>query len=138
MIVLDTNVVSEMMAAAPHSAVVATLDALAAPPSLTAITVAEIRLGVAVLPKGARRRRLAEAAERMFAALGTSRILPFDDAASAAYAEIASSRRSAGRPISQFDAMIAAICAVEGATLLTRNVGDFQGTGVTVLDPWEA
>lgn len=136
MIVLDTNVVSEMMARAPHPAVVHALDALTAPPALTAITVAEIRFGVAVLPKGARQRRLGEAAERMFAALGASRILPFDEPASAAYAKITAARRAAGQPISQFDAMIAAVCTVHGATLLTRNVKDFAGTGVRVQDPW--
>lgn len=136
MIVLDTNVVSEMMAAVPHPAVVRVLDALTAPPTLTAITVAEIRFGVAVLPKGPRQRRLGEAAEQVFAALGAARILPFDEPAGAAYAKIAAARRAAGQPISQFDAMIAAICTVHGATLFTRNIKDFAGTGVRVQDPW--
>ena len=136
MIVLDTNVVSELMARTPHANVVQVLDAFTVPPALTVITVAEIRFGVAALPRGARQRRLREAAERMFTALGPSRILPFDEPASAAYAEIASARRAAGQPISQFDAMIAAVCAVHGATLLTRNVKDFAGTGVHVQDPW--
>jgi toxin FitB len=135
-IVLDTNVVSEMMAEAPHPAVVRVLDALNASPALTVITVAEIRFGVAALPKGARQRRLEEAAERVFAALGGSRILPFDEPASAAFAKIAAARRASGQPISQFDAMIAAVCMVHGATLLTRNVRDFAGTGVRVQDPW--
>jgi predicted nucleic acid-binding protein len=135
-IVLDTNVVSELMARTPHPTVIRVLDALPAPPALTVITVAEIRFGVAVLPKGVRQRRLSEAAERMFAALGASRLLPFDEPAAALYSQIAAGRRSAGRPISQFDAMIAAICTVHSATLLTRNVKDFAGTGLRVQDPW--
>lgn len=82
---------------------------------LTVITVAEIRFGVAILPKGARKRRLSEASERMFSAFGPSRILAFDEPASEAYATIAALRCAAGRPVSQLDAMIAAICSTRGA-----------------------
>ena len=137
MMVLDTNVVSEMMAVTPNHTVLTALDALTDAPALTVITVAEIRFGIASLPNGARKRRLTTAAERMFSAFGPSRVLPFDLPASEAYATIAATRRAAGRPISQFDAVIAAICLAHDATLLTRNVTHFTGTGVTVIDPWE-
>ncbi|WP_172331819.1 PIN domain-containing protein [Mangrovicoccus sp. HB161399] len=66
------------------------------------------------------------------------RILPFDSAASVAYAEIASARRSAGRPIAAFDAQIAAIALSRGATVATRNIRDFEGCGLELIDPWQS
>ena len=136
MMVLDTNVVSEMMAASPNPAVVAFLDGLDELPALTAVTVAELRLGIEVLPSGKRRDRLVDAAERLVGALGAEGVLPFDASAARAYAAVVAFRRSKGRPISQFDAMIAAICRVHRSDLVTRNVTDFELTGLRVVNPW--
>jgi len=135
MIVLDTNVVSEAMSKHPSPRVLAVLDSLTEPPGITVITVAEIRFGIAMLPNGVRRQRLSVAAARVFDSLGPL-VLPFDLPAADVYAETASNRRSAGRPIAQFDAVIASICRVKKATLLTRNVKDFVGTGISLVDPW--
>ena len=139
MILLDTNVVSELMRPAPSPAVenwVSTQPA--AGMFISAITEAELRYGLALLPDGRRQRRLLAQAEAMLAEDFAGRILPFDSAAAGAYAPIAAARRLAGRPISQADAQIAAIAASRGAAIATRNVADFDGCGVPVLDPWAA
>lgn len=138
MIVLDTNVVSETMAKQPDGGVIRFLDRLEERVAVSVITVAEIRYGIAVLPAGARKRNLAASSERVFSALGSSGVLPFDEPAAVAYAEIAAARRQAGKPISQADAIIAAICRHHGVSLVTRNVDDFTGTGIVVVNPWEA
>jgi predicted nucleic acid-binding protein len=139
MIVLDTNVISELLAATPDRAVT---DWLAEKPPIsvftTTITEAEILFGLRLLPAGRRRRQLEAAILPIFREDLAGRILPFDSEAAEAYAEIAASRRQAGRPISQFDAQIAAIAASRGAVLATRNVGDFAETGVSLINPWEA
>ena len=137
MIVLDTNVVSEMMAEQPDPGVIRFLDRIEDSVAVTVITVAEIRYGIAVFPAGVRKRNLAESSERVFAALGSSGVLPFDERASSAYAQIAAARRRAGKPISQADAIIAAICRHHELTLVTRNVDDFAGTGIVVVNPWD-
>jgi len=103
---------------------------------ISAITEAELRYGLALLPDGQRRRRLLVQAQAMLAEDFAGRILPFDSAAAEAYAPIAAARRLAGRPISQADAQIAAIAASRGAALATRNVTDFTDCGITILDPW--
>lgn len=136
MIVLDTNVVSETMRDHPDPTVIAALDDLAEPPALTSITAAEIRFGIAVLPGGARKRRLERAVEQLFEAFLPARLLAFDAAASVAFASICARRRKMGHPISRFDAMVAAICSTHGATLFTRNVKDFADTKVDVVNPW--
>ena len=138
MVVLDTDVVSELMRDNPRPAVLAWLDdQLAHNLFVTAVTEAEIRVGIAFLPEGKRRRGLAEAAERAFSGLFASRVLPFDSQAARAYAGIAVRRRKAGRPIAQVDCQVAAIAHSRGAAVATRNVRDFKGTGVDVIDPWE-
>ena len=137
MVLLDTNVVSDLMRAAPSAEVVVWMDAL--PPRelfVTAITEAEVRTGIAILPAGARRRGLADAAERMLRGLFAGRVLPFDSDAAHAYADIAAASRAAGRPISQSDCQIAAIARSRGVAVATRNVRDFSETGVEVIDPW--
>ena len=102
---------------------------------LTAVSEAELRFGVAILPAG-RRRNALEAAMRRWLERGfAERILPFDSAAAEAYAEIAADRRQAGRPIGEADCQIAAISRSRGTSLVTRNVRDFEGTGVEVVDP---
>ena len=137
MFVLDTNVVSELMREAPASTVRAWLDAqLTSALFITAITEAEIRTGIAVLPDGERQRGLNAAAERAFGVLFAERILPFDSDAAQAYAAITVARRVAGHPISQADCQIAAIARSRGASVVTRDVDDFEGSGVEVVNPW--
>jgi len=135
--ILDTNVVSELMKAEPHEAVEKWV-ALQPSDSLyvTSITQAEILHGILLLPRGKRRQLLENAASGMFAEDFGDRILPFGSEAARPYAEIAADRRRAGRPISHFDAQIAAIARVHGATLSTRNVDDFVGCGVKLVNPW--
>lgn len=137
MIVLDTNVISEMLTAAPNASVEAWLAAQP-PPSIftTAITQAEILYGLRLLPDGKRRAELEAAIRPIFAEDFEDRVLSFDPQAADIYAGIAAARRQAGRPISQFDAQIAAIALSRGAALFTRNVADFAGIGLTVLNPW--
>ena len=139
MVVLDTNVVSELMRAAPDPGVLSWLDDLPTRDLfVTAVTEAELRTGIAYLPEGARRRSLADAVARTLGVLFAGRILPFDSGAARAYADIAASRRAAGRPISHTDCQIAATAVSRGMAVATRNVRDFSGTGVEVLDPWAA
>jgi predicted nucleic acid-binding protein len=103
---------------------------------VTAVTQAEMMLGVRLLPPGKRRSALEGAVGAMFAEDFAGRILAFDNAAVPDYVAIVSSRRAAGRPISQFDAQIAAIATCRGLALATRNTGDFEGTGVALINPW--
>ncbi|MFK4088882.1 type II toxin-antitoxin system VapC family toxin [Kribbella sp. NPDC020789] len=138
MLVLDTNVVSELMRPTPDAAV---LGWLAANRSYgvytTAITVAEIRLGIARMPDGRRKDQLAEAADDVFVPFADS-ILAFDaTVAGAFYAEVVVGRAKAGLPIATADAMIAAICRAPRATLVTRNPKDFVETGLELVNPWE-
>jgi predicted nucleic acid-binding protein len=138
-IILDTNVVSELMKPDPAEPVVTWI---AARPALslftTSITQAEVLHGALLLPAGKRREALEDAARAMFDEDFAGRILAFDSFAAALYARIAVARRHAGRPISHFDAQIAAIAAAVGATIATRNVADFEACGVALEDPWEA
>ena len=136
MLVIDTNVASDLMRPAPTPSVAAWIaERDAATMFLTAVSEAELRFGVAILPAG-RRRNALEAAMRRWLERGfAERILPFDSAAAEAYAEIAADRRQAGRPIGEADCQIAAISRSRGASLVTRNVRDFEGTGVEVVDP---
>ncbi len=139
MFVLDTNVVSELMRGVPQPEVLAWVDDRARRDLfVTAITEAEVRTGIAILPAGRRRRDLAHVADRFFADFFTNRVLPFDASAARAYAVITAGRRAAGRPIGQLDCQIAAVTRCRGAALATRNVRDFEGTGIDVLDPWAA
>lgn len=137
MILLDTNILSELMRPIPEPAVETWVGAQPASGMfISAITEAELRYGVALLPKGLRRGRLLAQLEAMLAEDFVGRILPFDSAAAGTYASIAAARRQAGRPISQADAQIAAIAASRGAAIATRNVSDFAECGITVLNPW--
>ena len=137
MILLDTNVVSELMRSAPEPAVLAWIDAIpSATVFVSAITRAEIFYGIALVPEGRRRDRLEQAVHTAFETYFRGRVLPFDSEAADAFALLASARRRAGRPISQADAQIAAIARSRGADLATRNVPDFVGCGVEVINPW--
>ena len=137
MFVLDTNVVSELMRERPNPAVLGWMDnQLTGNLFVTSVTEAEIRTGIAILPEGERQRGLAAAAERLFGVFFAERILPFDSDSAQAYAMLAAERRAAGRPISQSDCQIAAIAYSRGASVATRDVGDFEGSGVEVINPW--
>lgn len=137
MLVLDTNVVSELMRERPNPEVLRWVDnQLTGDLFVTSVTEAEIRTGIAILPEGERRRGLAGAAERLFGVFFSERILPFDSDAARAYAMLAAERRVAGRPISQADCQIAAIARCLGASVVTRNVADFEESGFEVINPW--
>jgi hypothetical protein len=138
MIILDTNVVSEVVRSEPSTSVARWMSAQrAATLFTTAVCEAEIRYGIALLPPGKRRSALATAAGAIFAEEFSGRILPFDSAAAPEFAEIAARRRAAGRPIGDFDCQIAAIARVYGAAIATRNVIDFVDCGVDLVDPWK-
>jgi toxin FitB len=138
-IVLDTNVVSELMQKAPEPSVVSWVDRFSASDVfVTAVTAAELMYGVARLPEGRRKRELHIGVEELLTEDFEDQILPFDAPAATHYAEIVSSRERAGRPISMADAQIAAICRNWSAALATRNVDDFVDTGVDALNPWDA
>lgn len=136
MIVVDTNVLSEEMKAAPDARVDAWFRSQSATELFTTtICEAEILLGVALLPDGQRKLALGAAAKKIFA-LFTARILPFDSAAASAYADIVAERRRLGRSIDDFDAQIAAIARSRGMALATRNVADFESIGLSIVNPW--
>lgn len=137
MIVLDTNVISEVVKSSPNAAV---MDWLKSQPQssvfTTTICEAEILYGLALLPKGRRRTTLQSAVDGILREALREHILPFDSAAAAVYPELIVSRRAAGRPISQADAQIAAIVVAHGAALATRNATDFEQCRIRVINPW--
>jgi predicted nucleic acid-binding protein len=137
-IVIDTNVVSELMRPAPAQAV---LDWFGGQdPSvlyLSAVSEAELRRGVVILPEGRRHDALRGAIDAMVTEDFAGRVLPFDSAAALAFATVFAARRAAGRPISFPDCQIAATARAHGAAVATRNMGDFAGCGIDVLNPWE-
>jgi hypothetical protein len=137
-IILDTNVLSELMAPSPSPKVRAWISDQRATGKLclTTISVAEILYGIELLPKEKRRDGLLTEAEAMFTEDFAGRTLPFDEPAARAFGKIAAARRGQGRPIAEFDAQIAAIASVNGATLATRNTADFEGCGVRLVNPW--
>jgi toxin FitB len=137
MIVLDTNVLSEAMSSSPAPAVFQWFSSQGTEQLFTtAISMAEILQGIELLPLGKRRAGLLATAQAMFAELFVGRILSFHEEAARAFAPIAVSRRKHGRPISLFDAQIAAIAHSHGAVLATRNTGDFEGCGLRLINPW--
>lgn len=138
MILLDTNVLSELMRREPAERVVKWV-AEQPPTSLftTSITQAEILHGIHLLPAGRRRKSLEKAAEDMFNEDFGDRILPFGTDAAEFYARIAAERRRAGRPISHFDAQIAAIARCNRAAIATRNAADFDLCGAGIVNPWK-
>lgn len=138
MILLDTNVLSEMMRASPEPRVLRWMDSLPeAEIWISAVSVAEIRLGIALVPEGKRKESLAEVVEAMFREDFADACLPFDLSAATEYALIVASRTRQGRPISVEDAQIAAIARASGLTLATRNTKDFEGTdGLVLVNPW--
>lgn len=136
MIVVDTNVVSELMRPSPSPVVVGWVRRSERELYTTSITLAEIRYGIERLADGRRKELLRSTAEEVFADF-EERVLPFDAKAAVLYATIVSDRDRAGLPIDGFDAQIASICRAHRAALATRNSKDFQGTGTDVIDPWQ-
>ena len=137
MIILDTNVLSELIKPAPDPNVVHWIGQKPVASLFTStITQAEIFYGVALMPDSDRKKLLQETVSRMFDELFAGRVLPFDAEAAFNYACIASDRRQTGRPISQFDAQIAAIVRSREGKLATRNAADFEGCGIAVINPW--
>lgn len=137
MIVLDTNVVSELMKEAPNPAVVRWVGAQnGAELNTTAVTTAEIVYGIERLPSGRRRDRLGAAMGEIVQVSLEGRILAFDQDAAAFYGALVAGRERAGRPMQVLDAQIAAICRTRGASLATRNRSDFEDSGIELIDPW--
>ena len=139
MFVLDTNILSAIMGAQPSPEVAAWIagqpeDAL----FTTTICQAEILAGLAVMPEGRRRSALETAARAIFTDDFNGRVLPFDTAAAAAYADIFAARRRAGRPTAPLDLMIAAVAHANNAAVVTRDTGGFEDCGVPLIDPWQA
>jgi len=137
MIVLDTNVLSEALKPSPSDAV---LQWLAAQEPLavfiTTITQAEILYGIELLPSGKRRVRLSAAIDKLLADEFKGRILPFDEESARIFPKIVAGREALGRPISQFDAMIAAIVRSRHAAIATRNTNDFEHCNIRTINPW--
>lgn len=139
MFVLDTNVVSELMRLSPNPVVEDWVaKRRAGRLFFTSVGEAELRFGVEIMPAGARRDALATAIEGVLREDFANRVLPFDSPAARQYAEIAAARRAVGRPISHADCQIAAIAGSRGGTVVTGNVRHFEGTGIAIVNPWEA
>ncbi|MGL5930948.1 MAG: type II toxin-antitoxin system VapC family toxin [Dermatophilaceae bacterium] len=137
MIVLDTNVVSELLRGSKADlGVKRWVRRLNDHPVTTVLNRAELLAGVAILPPGRRRQALADGIERILGDLDTC--LPFTPDCPVVYAEVVAARRAGGRPIGAFDALIAAVALVHGASVATRDVDGFAGIGLTVVDPWSA
>ena len=137
MIILDTNVISDMIGPAPSPAVATWV--FRQPPGdmfVSAVTEAELRYGVEIMPQGRRRDRYLAEIDGLLHAEFAGRILPFDSVAAQTYATIVAARRAAGRPIAQFDGQIAAIARSLAASVATRDAGGFEGCGIDVIDPW--
>jgi toxin FitB len=136
-IVLDTNVLSELTRRVPNERVATWIDTQV-DLAITATTVGEIFAGIRRMSEGRRRAELAALLTAIIDEDFADRVLPYDRAAAEAYAIVMTTRLAAGRPIGLADAQIAAICLAIGAAIATRNVRDFEGTGVTVINPWDA
>ena len=137
MIVLDTNALSETLKPSP-SEIVLSWFAAQEPREvfITTITQAEVLYGIESLPESKRKRHLSASVERVFVEGFPGRILAFQEEAARFYAKIVTQRDAVGRPISELDAMIAAIARSQNAALATRNTRDFEGCGVRVINPW--
>jgi predicted nucleic acid-binding protein len=139
MILLDTNVVSEPLRRAPDTHVIEWMDAQALETLyLSAITVALLRAGVALLPTGKRRASLHDSLEKQVLPLFAGRVLPFDMICASAYADLVAKARAAGLAIGTADGYIAASAAANGFAVATRDTSPFQAVGLTVINPWEA
>ncbi|MEZ5087306.1 MAG: type II toxin-antitoxin system VapC family toxin [Tessaracoccus sp.] len=139
MIILDTNVISEILRPHPDGRVVAWLESLSDEVAITTVTLAELLAGVRRMVDGHRKSELNQAIENAVQPYRDTRaLLPFDEDSARHYADIFAARERAGLPISMADAQIAAICRTHRATCATRNTKDFTHTGVELFDPWDA
>jgi predicted nucleic acid-binding protein len=136
-IVLDTNVLSELIKPTPVPQVLRWVDDQdSAELVITSITAAELRAGVAVLPRGRRKDTIARKIERLISDVFGGYVLPFDADSSSHYADIVAGTRRRGRPMSALDVQVAAICRQHDATLATRNITDFDAVKLPVVNPW--
>ena len=140
MIVLDTDVLSELAKAAPHPAVMAWAESQFADELYaTAISEGEMLFGIDLVPQGRRRAELERAVRGVFAHVLAGRVLPFDRSAAEAYAKLAAARRKRGRPVGTPDLQIAAIARSRKARcIITRNTADFADGGISLINPWES
>ena len=139
MILLDTNVISEPQRREPNARVLEWIDAQALETLyLSAITVAELREGIALIPAGKRRDSLHENLEKRLLPMFANRVLSFDMACAKAYAELLAKSRAAGLAVETADALIAAIALANGFAVATRDTNPFEAAGVSVINPWEA
>jgi predicted nucleic acid-binding protein len=137
MILLDTNVVSELMRPKPAPEVLRWITAQPLEQLyIASLTVAEIRRGLALLPTGARRKRLEESFDRFLQQGFDRRILSFSESTATVYAPIYAQRMQAGLGIGELDLLLAAIAAEHNAHIATRNISDFEQTGLKVINPW--
>lgn len=140
MIIIDTDVLSELMKPAQLRSSSVTLWMRAQQPErifTTTITLAEILAGIAILPDGGgRKKKILTIAERIFSTLLFRRILPFDEPAARVYADIVTERRKRGLHKAPLDFQIAAVAKARGMSIATRNTSDFEGTGIEVINPW--
>ncbi|MFC8752894.1 type II toxin-antitoxin system VapC family toxin [Pseudomonas oryzihabitans] len=138
MILLDTNVISESLRHSPQASVIEWIDAQPLETLfLSAMTVAELRAGVALMPAGKRRTILQESLERQVLPMFVGRVLAFDLACTHAYADVLVTARKAGSGIETADACIAAIARANGFVVATRDTSPFQAAGLMVINPWE-
>jgi toxin FitB len=139
MILLDTNVISEPLRRSPDGRVIRWIDAQPLETLyLSAITIAELRAGVALLPSGKRRHGLHDSLEQRVLPLFAGRVMPFDTLCTQAYAELIVKARKSGVAIAAADGYIAAIAAANGLSVATRDIAPFKAAGVKVIDPWVA
>lgn len=139
MILLDTNVISELWKAEPHTHVLRWLDdQVIETLYLSAVTVAELRLGLAVMPVGKRRQTFMDRLEREVLPLFGPRVLPFDVASAQSYAKLVANARANGQAVGVADGYIAAIAHSRALCVATRDVSPFKAAGVEVVNPWEA
>lgn len=139
MFILDTNVISEIFVPQPAPEVLAWMDGNDRSHYwVTAISRAELMLGLWLLPEGARKQRLAGFIHDFFSQVMTNAVLPFGKEDADIFAEVVAQRRAAGRPIGEFDAQIAAIARRTNFQVVTRNIRDFEDCGVNLVNPWEA
>lgn len=137
MILLDTNVISEPWKPVPDEAVVAWLDAQAIETLfLSAITIAELRFGIAAMPSGKRQTTLRDRLEGEVLPHFSKRILPFDLATSQFYSELMARAQVSGKAIGPADGYIAAIAAANGLAIATRDTSPFEAAGLKVINPW--
>jgi predicted nucleic acid-binding protein len=138
-IIIDTNVLSELMKPAERRAPVVTQWMRKQLPQsifLTTITLAEVLAGIAILPDGDRKKTKQAIGEKIFSTLFAGRILPFDEPAARIYADIVTQRRKRGRHNAPLDVQIASVARAHGMAVATRNISDFEDSGIELIDPW--